>query len=517
MRTKRYSAVKSMVGILVIVATIGVLSAKADFSPTNYSDLVIWLDAGQGVTTTGQNRVTEWADQSGSSNDASCPSSGWEPYYSAISGPNQSPVLQWTDIPQHEAMTLPTAAAPTGSHTIFIAYHATEEDAGRLITRSYMTQGLSLEMQSDNRLRYALEDSSAAVNVYVNDAAGMDNIVVARYDASTLGMELSLNGGTAETNSKTVSAIAYHANDLFSMGVPLRNDLAVGSADYRGHISEMIMYDRALTAEEQSAVRTYLQQKYTRESPSPDIWLRSDMGVITNASGSVGGWLDQSGNNNHATTNVWSGGHIPVLGVGSGPNGADVVTFDRSNSERMQLPNNAAPTGPHTVFIVYSSDDLADGNSQGILSRAYWYGSFSFGVQSAGGADRMKYTLGRSGIDATNVTSTVSVVGGYKLVTGRYDGTNMTLKIDGADEQSATYEAPNLVFDDRDQFGLGIAQTTNGVVASGLSGSIAEVILYDEALTADQENSVGLDLEVKYGLDTAYAPPLPERTIFFFR
>ena len=54
-------------------------------------------------------------------------------------------------------------------------------------------------------------------------------------------------------------------------------------------------------------------------------------------------------------------------------------------------------------------------------------------------------------------------------------------------------------------WGIGYNGTGNG---AELNGDIAEVLIYNRVLTAEESEQVGAYLETKYGLSTTYGPPI---------
>jgi hypothetical protein len=104
------------------------------------------------------------------------------------------------------------------------------------------------------------------------------------------------------------------------------------------------------------------------------LWLEANEGVVTNGSGGVIGWNDQSGNNNNAT--LGEGGNPSVL-VADTPNGQPSINLVGANYEYFTIPNSASLeiTGDIAGFVVAKSP--AYGNYQW-----FWYQGGACGYPS---------------------------------------------------------------------------------------------------------------------------------------
>jgi hypothetical protein len=156
-----------------------------------------------------------------------------------------------------------------------------------------------------------------------------------------------------------------------------------------GDIAELIIYSGYLSDADLLAVRGYLEQKYglapTVTSSLPvvssgtlHLWLKADAGVITNASGQVSQWEDQSGNANHASQA--NANKQPLLVYPAGLGGRAALRFngiqDGVNGDYLQGTGNVGVPNALTTFAVYNSfSNEANGNVIWAIGQPQTYGA----------------------------------------------------------------------------------------------------------------------------------------------
>lgn len=228
---------------------------------------------------------------------------------------------------------------------------------------------------------------------------------------------------------------------------------------------------------------TFMEASESAPSQAPGLalWLRGDAGLATNAQG-VAEWADQSGNGNHATQ--LAGTAIPLLipdGVASLP----LVRFD--GNDQLNFTNRL--TNVRTVFWVVKESSEATQNFRSLLGDAS--ASDFLGDQ---GTATTPGSLWHPSVSSFNVRS------GQTWVNDRpVDGT--------AEPRPRTMSVVSLV-------------TTGPVTAGNFGkdpsaatrfwwGDLAELIIYDQPLTAPSRKAVEDYLFNKYRLGpgaTATAP-----------
>lgn len=224
--------------------------------------------------------------------------------------------------------------------------------------------------------------------------------------------------------------------------------------------------------------------------PNLQAWFRADSIAGLADGDSVNAWADSSGNGNHAsqadsnlypkwyaspsdTTNIAR----PVVRFGDGT-GQDYLGYDGSF-----LVNK-----PYTIMVLEGRRSARNENY------------FTGGTDQGGNANlilgyRNNATLTLAqfhndlNVTVPGYTSQEFVISGFQN-----DGTNKYIYRDGIEK--ATQAAGSLL--------VGYPNARIGGGFRTYEGDIAEVLIFDRALSAEEQNEVGFYLENKYGLDTDY-------------
>ncbi len=220
--------------------------------------------------------------------------------------------------------------------------------------------------------------------------------------------------------------------------------------------------------------------------------------------GSVATWVDKSGNGNDA---INSGASAPDLEIGVGPGGTDGVDFDGDD-----FLDSVAPISEDVTVIAVYTPDVVSGN--GMLASAGVVGNWGAGMYGMGGG-QVGYAKGEMYIASTKegeVLGPVSVgttyLFAYVFEFNAEDGGELILNgvSQGTEDSLTTATSPTTT---RTRVGNYVAST-----AAGLDGDVMELLIYDRALSDEEENEVGCYLETKYGLDTPYELPKPGTLIY---
>jgi len=231
------------------------------------------------------------------------------------------------------------------------------------------------------------------------------------------------------------------------------------------------------------------------------LWLKADTGVVTNASGLVSQWQDQSSNTNHAAqanTNLQ-----PTLVYASELGGKPVVQFNgiqnNINGSYMFGPGNVDVPNAMTAFTIYNV--LAATNAEDLI--------WEIGYPNAFGANRidildngdMYFSFWSFGNDAPFAVPTNT----FRLRTDRLDTNEDTLEMFDATASSATnftQSVDGAVVTPAAGYYLGGLNTAVGGPFVGSSrnfyGDIAEVLVYQGYLTDADRLAVDNYLEQKY-------------------
>ena len=229
-----------------------------------------------------------------------------------------------------------------------------------------------------------------------------------------------------------------------------------------------------------------------------ELWLKADAGIVLGGGG-VSQWQDQSGNLNHAGQTTTA--KQPDFSAGTGPNGTDVLQFNKAASDWMAVPNAASPAASHTAFVVYNADP---GQSGVMFGRAYNFGSMYMYVDTATfpGIDSMRQVIN------DNKTYIQNATGAWNISTGFYNSAYIAGQVLNGGGMETIAASGNLNHHASDQLAVGAFANTSGAGVGTFSGDIAEILLYDRALSTREQNVVGMYLSDKYGLATSFPMPI---------
>ena len=231
------------------------------------------------------------------------------------------------------------------------------------------------------------------------------------------------------------------------------------------------------------------------------IWLNADAGTITDLNGNISGWLDQSGNGNHVQQPA--AGNQPVFQTGA-INGRPVVHFDGANKFLTGTTNAGLQPANVTIMAVYRL--LGSGGYPKVIDQPYANGGWNppyiaWGLSAGFADDGMPYM--DNAINGTWTplhTTSASILGTPTLVTAIYDGTSQKIFRDG--QLIGLQSAPGAL----GYGGANLFYVGSDSIGETLNGDVAELLVYDHALTAAELESVNFYIDRKYALNLpAYA------------
>ena len=208
------------------------------------------------------------------------------------------------------------------------------------------------------------------------------------------------------------------------------------------------------------------------------VWNRSDQG-ITQSSGLVSGWADQSGNsNNFAQSDVNK--RPQYSPVDADYNGHPSLFFDGVDDV---LDTSAIGYGPYTVFVVCH----VNGTVGYLWNRTseYTFGNTTYSIFTA--------ARGGAGNSAANLTAGWIVSASPKIFTRVMDGTHAgdLVRINGTNQSYSTLVGSDPGTD---------VVTEAFSILSGSGGTLAEVIIYNRALNSTELGQVESYATARYGL-----------------
>lgn len=210
------------------------------------------------------------------------------------------------------------------------------------------------------------------------------------------------------------------------------------------------------------------------------LWLRADAGVTYDGSNNVSAWADQSGNGKNATA---SGTQRPLY-VNSDINGMPVISFDGVD-DRLVGPNVISAT-PCTIIIVAK---FSNSEEIGMLFEQYGtYDNIALYRGFNGGTSR-QFRL-YNGADLTS-SATTNDNQAYIFET-IVDGVNSYLYLNGS--ETAFGDTGNLIPEGNYYLGYWAGADEAKTM------KIAEVIVYNRAITTQERQQVESYLNTKYNI-----------------
>jgi hypothetical protein len=176
-------------------------------------------------------------------------------------------------------------------------------------------------------------------------------------------VECQYNGASSVVNThglalgSTGNAGANNAGG-FTLG-----GLANGTRGMNAEYTEILIYNRILSAAERTQLNNYLKWRYDIPDPMPFIppllpgcvlWLRADLGVTLNA-GNVSAWADQSGLGNDVTQATAA--DQPLL-VASAQNGRPGVRFDGVDDSLDRAATNFFGSGAYSMVTAQKLNSI---------------------------------------------------------------------------------------------------------------------------------------------------------------
>jgi hypothetical protein len=253
-------------------------------------------------------------------------------------------------------------------------------------------------------------------------------------------------------------------------------------------------------------------------SLSPVLWLdASDTSTITESGGAVSQWDDKSGNGYDLTQATSA--NQPTTGTNT-QNGRNVITFD--GSDRLVAATASDWIFLHSaqsvVFAVFKAGTVTDPNSiyavwattatTAVPTGAFFAHDTRNGTQD----DAIRHIVGPSGFGgnirvlhnqenqlAGNVWASVTVVGDIANATV---ADRSTMRLNGGTDLTSTWSGSVAVnsSDPRNAFAVGAGVNESNNWDLHLVGDIAEVIVVDGTLTAQQISDAETYLADKWGI-----------------
>jgi hypothetical protein len=465
---------------LPMPAGVGVSTASS-FSPLDLSP-ALWLDASDESTLSGPGggAVSQWSDKSGNGNNVIQNTSADQPK-TGIRTLNGMNVLDFDGTTQH--LVGPLSVTPTAS-TAFIVF-------GNDVDATDPVLVLAPSSGNDwNSVNGAVFDTGTAGHIFevVHRHIGTDRAHIPGSRPTPPGVYAGRIDSVdveafAFTQDQTDAGIGYGGSGTCSqvlisgryLSGAINSSLALDGA-----VAEVLVFDSILSDTDMNKVADYLTEKWV---PVPlrvgaTAWFdASDTESITQSGGLVSQWSDLSGNGYDVAQATSA--NQPTTGSRT-LNGLNVLDFDGS-SDYLQGAFGVTLTQPNTIFAVFKRDSagtmfLYDGIDSSNRHAQYF---------SSGNYKAFAGTTINGGTVDTDPHISRAV----------FNGSSSSLFIDGSSVVAGDAGALSL---------NGITLGAQYTAANVLDGAIAELIVVDGTLTADE-----ITLVENY-LTEKWITPVPE-------
>jgi hypothetical protein len=469
------------------------------FQPVDIPGLALWLDAGDGssLTFSSGSNVSVWKDKSGNGTNYVQATTANQPTYIYDSTYSNSGIFFGgiNNTTSHILTPSNTAITPisnsTGSFTIFTVHRFGVYNAGfGDLYRGQSGSGLWLRASS------ASNTTPVYANNYITITTPVNGVTAYSGDTTT-GLNFFLNGTSAGTATKAAGAGSV-GNIVLGASLAAVNP---SSESFNGFLFEFLIFNTALTTSQRQQVEGYLAWKWGLNSQLPGVplnpqwqsglalWLdAADSSTLTFSSGSnISTWRDK------ATGISCVASNSPTLVVNS-QNGLPVVNFVGTSTQFFTAVRASGFPSVKTYFMVYS-------NSLSNVGQTLLGGSVF--TQQGGGTtfqDESGYT---SGTPAFQTGGSYRIVSSLPIATAASPSLNGSVFMNGS-QISLISSSGNYV-----------PSGTTIYIGTGnqpYTGTIAEFILFNTALTTSQRQGVETYLARKWGLTVPTSTPHP-----FFR
>lgn len=251
---------------LILNGLVGQVALASITDPTDISGCVLWLDPGTIMASDGD-PVGSWTDQSGNGNDASSSGTDRPIYRDGSDFYHGQPTIEFTDV-AHRLEVAADASLANQKVTYAIVCRMEDlvanNDPSWLINKvntQASTVGIraadaDITQEGKYEAFYRLNGSESTVRKLESRGPLRQSwiIVVFTYDGST--GSLYINDDLSDSQSNTGN-LDTDNNGILVIGNHDTLDLA-----FRGHIGDVVVYDRAINSTERADLVDFLRAKY---------------------------------------------------------------------------------------------------------------------------------------------------------------------------------------------------------------------------------------------------------------
>lgn len=244
---------KKLLCIIVAGVLGGGAVAENITSPTNISDCVLWLDAGQGVTESG-GVISEWADQSSASNDLTQATAAHQPALISDAVNSKSAVSfakGATDPDDNDFLSNSALQLDTTVTLFFVIKPDGPLDSSQRFAGHY---GNGAFRFNSGKASIWTSGGNADLSTPL-PSTGEFQIIAYRFNSN---VQISINGSDFVV---TISSASMDNSD-FVIGGVANSSLSPNYGSFDGDFAEIIVYDKVLTDADFNRVGYYLAEKY---------------------------------------------------------------------------------------------------------------------------------------------------------------------------------------------------------------------------------------------------------------
>jgi len=445
------------------------------FLPNVLPGLQLWLDAADSTTITEvSNLVSQWDDKSGKGNN-SIQSTGSKQPTTNVSTQGGKNILDFDGGDELEIAHNTAFDMQTNATMFFVAKTTTvAAGVGRLITKAGVWAA-GRNAATSRFTAFTIKDYDTVGNQWVATEAQVATFVFDSSDDVQFrkdGSAFETIDGASDPNTNTVSLFLGSSN---------------GTEHWLGTIGEVIYYNRQLSSAEIASVENYLINKWIGFKVPTDLqglqlWLDADdSSTITEVAGAVSQWNDKSGQGNNVTQGTGSAQPTTNATTQSEKN---VLDFDGGDNFSVPAGVFSIPGGPNTVFIVAKrTTETAAIEGLMALDRSGVATDWSVEFNATSGSVDYK--------NAGVVTSAGNTNTNFQIIHGFRSGTTVSVDVNNGTPTTDTTGA------DRAAVDVGFIGTRG---ANNLTGSIAEIIIYNRSLSSAEITNVETFLANKWGI-----------------
>ena len=229
--------------------------------PSDFSDLVVWLRADSGVTfDIPTKQVSAWADKSGQNNSVAQATSSKQPLRYGYGGINDKEYIGFDGTSDTFTSNV---NSPIG--TDFTIFEVSKINGNTNSVFSYNRLGVSgIYFGTNARELYAtVNDGSENITTRTNvDNRSTNHIGVFKKNGKRIDLEYYDSDNSILTDFTNLSFDNTKTFNFYTFNIGSFDTGAVNDSLLNGNISEVIVYNRALSESEISDVKGYLNLKY---------------------------------------------------------------------------------------------------------------------------------------------------------------------------------------------------------------------------------------------------------------